>query len=628
MRIFIYFLISFCLLQSSCKYFSDEKLQAAGISQKDSLFLDFAISIDTLVLEKKQLLAVQLDSLYAKLDPVERQNYHAILNSKIFKDYRSISELSTIDTQGRSTELREYLDFYKLNYQVPLNGTPELEVLQQILKKVNQEGAEKNRFTYLYYEALARIYFNNADSEKSIHYIQLWYKEHPNRSMARIQFTFHEIMFLHMMKGQKLDQMGVHLQAMKKLLQSDTNKSEIARIYEKEALYQGTKGQSDSAIFYLNKCIEIAPEIPMYYRNLAVAYQREKNYDRAIDIANEGIEKVKTASDSSLFYSFYSTLALSYEAKGDYKKALELQGISQHYNLEKTKRNQLENISAIENRYKSENRDLQIKNLQITDSLKSQIIVQQKWLIFVFFCFVLLILTAMYFRYKRGLIKEKTEKLQIESEKLAVENDMLKLEQRALQLKLNPHFIHNTISNLQGVILEGRNEEANDYLLKFSRLLRNILDYDQEEWVPLDREIGLIRDYLNLQKMRFGDNFDYTLEVDTDPVSNIQVPLMLIQPFVENAIIHGFQGLSRKGFLLVKFMTTGDSLRILITDNGQGEQPKTGNAKNKKSLSFEITEKRLKALFPDKEAYIRKNVISVGFEVELLIPIIHDTLHS
>ena len=184
--------------------------------------------------------------------------------------------------------------------------------------------------------------------------------------------------------------------------------------------------------------------------------------------------------------------------------------------------------------------------------------------------------------------------------KLYLQQELSLREISTLRSQMNPHFIFNSLNSIQHLILKNDKVSALTYLSKFSKLTRNVLESSHLATVTLDEEIHLIQSYLELESLRFDNSFEYTIEVDPNiETENVEVPLMLIQPFVENAVIHGLIG-KKEGEkkLILRFIKDGDYHIIEIEDNGIGRhgQQTSSRKVQRKSRGMEITEKRLKML--------------------------------
>ena len=184
----------------------------------------------------------------------------------------------------------------------------------------------------------------------------------------------------------------------------------------------------------------------------------------------------------------------------------------------------------------------------------------------------------------------------IKKEQAATENRLM-----SLRMQLNPHFIFNALTAIQNYILSGKDvKQATRYLSNFARVMRAFLEYNQEERITLDKEIGALELYIDMQKMRFQNGFEHVIEVDEeiDP-GEIQVPPMLIQPFVENAVEHGLRNLTN-GRLNLKYKVVGEKLEMIVMDNGVGRK-NTGSSSDtkrfeKQSLATKITQERVDLL--------------------------------
>jgi signal transduction histidine kinase len=189
------------------------------------------------------------------------------------------------------------------------------------------------------------------------------------------------------------------------------------------------------------------------------------------------------------------------------------------------------------------------------------------------------------------------------------------LKQKLLRAQLNPHFIFNALSCIQGFIIEKDNISAATYLSRFSKLVRNILISSQEEFIPVSKEIETIDHYLQLQQIRYVDQFDYTIEEDkTVSEIDFMIPSMLVQPFVENAIEHGIKHKKTKGHIKVSFKLKGKTLIIEVTDDGVGYEKARELEKGKKTgndLSTKLIHERLGLLNRHRRFLKRKARITL-----------------
>ena len=188
--------------------------------------------------------------------------------------------------------------------------------------------------------------------------------------------------------------------------------------------------------------------------------------------------------------------------------------------------------------------------------------------ILAFFISVTLVWSLIYWRMK--FVRKKHE---IERKMLNIEKQIFDLEQKALRLQMNPHFIFNSLNAIQNFVIINDTDKAVNYLAKFSHLMRMILANSMQSYIPLKDELRALTHYMDLEKLRFDDKFEYTVRMDPTIDSEfIEVPPMLLQPYVENAIIHGLVHAGHKGKLLVELKKKRDSLICTIEDNGIGRE--------------------------------------------------------
>ena len=179
-----------------------------------------------------------------------------------------------------------------------------------------------------------------------------------------------------------------------------------------------------------------------------------------------------------------------------------------------------------------------------------------------------------------------------------MDQKILEVTQANLRQQMNPHFIFNTLNSIQYYMYKHDKLATNNYLTKFSSLIRKILENSQHTAVPVRDELDALQLYLELESIRFRDKFDYEIRVDDeiDPLM-YKIPTMLIQPYVENAICHGLMYREKKGTVKIALDHGKDCLVCTIEDNGIGREASRELRKNKEktynSLGTRITESRL-----------------------------------
>jgi two-component system LytT family sensor kinase len=180
-----------------------------------------------------------------------------------------------------------------------------------------------------------------------------------------------------------------------------------------------------------------------------------------------------------------------------------------------------------------------------------------------FLCAGLLIFLTLIFCLVIYFVKKKNKRLLLQSTK---EKDIAKIQLSSIRSQLNPHFMFNALAGIQSLMNEEKTNEANQYLGRFARITRNVLD--NRELISLEEEKILLDDYLQMEQLRFG--FNYQIEIQQDVDLNIEIPAMLLQPFVENAVEHGIAEKGKDGEITINFIKEDNSLVLEIRDNGKG----------------------------------------------------------
>jgi LytS/YehU family sensor histidine kinase len=247
-------------------------------------------------------------------------------------------------------------------------------------------------------------------------------------------------------------------------------------------------------------------------------------------------------------------------------------------------------VTELETIYRTEKNRTEIKNLNQQNRLQRQKLSFQKlllWAVGVIAIFVIAVVVLALMQLK-----------------LKSRNKEVMLQQKLLRSQMNPHFIFNSLGAIQNFMYQSENKKASFYLGSFSSLMRAILVNSREELISLEEEIKTLKNYLELQKMRLGFNYEVTCNDSIDDEFTL-IPPMLIQPFVENAIKHGVAEMNNKGKITVAFEKNGNNLKIVIDDNGVGiNSGKKSSDKDHKSLALEIFKERISLLSYSKQKQV------------------------
>jgi len=265
-----------------------------------------------------------------------------------------------------------------------------------------------------------------------------------------------------------------------------------------------------------------------------------------------------------------------------------------HYQLYSATKDSINNAENIRSSVRAEmNFELEKKEaLQKKELEKKEILYQeqdkrhQQQIIFVI-VFILLAFGIVFLIYNRLQLKKN----------LTLQKELAEYEQKALHLQMNPHFVFNCLGSISSFIVQNGTDSAIKYLSKFSKLMRLTLEYSKESLIPIDREIESLQNYLELEQLRFNNRFNFSIHKSDEIEDDMALPPLLLQPFIENAIIHGIIPKKELGEIAIRFEVDTESLICTVEDNGIGIEQSKVQKENSviahKSMALDITQKRL-----------------------------------
>jgi len=371
---------------------------------------------------------------------------------------------------------------------------------------------------------------------------------------------------------------------------------------------------------------------PRLNRQIGELYLQRNQSEAAIPYLKRSIDLAEPLGELSEQTEAYQQLAQAYEQMGDYSLALQSyrnaatladsvqlqkeRGLTETQRLAVTLRGRDQRIALMKK--DQELQDERIARLEQERATQQAELQQQRLLVYGLLILLLLALVA-------GLLVMRAYRARQRS------NQRLAL--KSLRSQLNPHFLFNSLNSINSFISQQNERAANKYLADFARLMRAVLEHSQEDWVPLSTELEMLQLYLRLEHVRFADQFEYTLEVDPGlDADQVEVPPLLIQPYVENAIWHGLRYKAKPGHLRVSLMREPKALRITISDDGIGRERsqalKTKNQRSQQSTGLRNNTQRLALL---QSLYGRQLRVSIqalqpeaeepGTRVEIEVPL-------
>lgn len=318
------------------------------------------------------------------------------------------------------------------------------------------------------------------------------------------------------------------------------------------------------------------------YWYLGVSYKDLKQDRKAIDY----LEKVR----KSLFVdqvTLQSHLIELYARVGDFEHAFRLQEklLAERDSSDMNLRNQ--QVLDVVEKYESEKKQQKIRALNAQKNRqKSQLRTQRIILYGTIAFFLVLILVGAFWYRTRTKLKETQLNL-----------ETTKLQQRFLRTQLNPHFLFHALTSIETYIYKNDKIESAKFLRSFSVLMRNILESSDVDFIPLQQDIDFITKYIELQQLNNEFKFDFEITVSPElNAKDIMIPPMLIQPAVENAILHGALSVEH-GLISIEYSRVNNQLQITITDNGTARNSdQTNSNRLHRSMSLDITQTRIKNL--------------------------------
>ncbi|WP_136465372.1 tetratricopeptide repeat-containing sensor histidine kinase [Flagellimonas onchidii] len=383
----------------------------------------------------------------------------------------------------------------------------------------------------------------------------------------------------------------------------------------------------------LAKNLSLKQEIAIAYGNLAKLMLRQGKMDEAVDYSNQNLNALQVMGEYEYKQKAHALASEIYEEIGSYSKAayhLKQTMAYQDSLLNETKIREIQNLQ-IQHEVYLKDKEINENALQLA-LLDSKVTSGKRRTIYLSIISFLLLFSAalLYYRY---LGKKKSNELfRVKNQLISEQNQVIEkmnmeLEKRMLRAQMNPHFIFNSLNSIQHLINSNDKTNALKYLSKFSKLLRQVLESSINITLLLKEEIELLEIYLELESLRFDNAFSYKINVGKNlDVFAHEIPMLLVQPYVENAIIHGLMPKLGEKKLSISFNDKTEYMECVIEDNGVGINANTRQTKSKAtSRGMSITAKRIDNLkrFADQKLLKVENLNSetrTGTKVTILIP--------
>ncbi|MEJ2903411.1 histidine kinase [Pedobacter panaciterrae] len=598
-------------------------------SNPEKDYLEAVIAMDTLSTETYKRVIDKHDSLFKIYNNPVDPYLHYFKGRKYLLEKKrdsAIAEYQKMKSK-RLNDTIELLKTYSILSQSFGDGLlVESGVMEKIISAMEVAERTHSPITYRFYDLLAKAYFQNQNEKASFKYSGLYYENHPYKTHSVVKQRYYDISFLLASRLGDDQKMKFYNSKARELAVKIGDSLAIARSYDNESQIYARQNQNEKSLqysrLYFNYLKKHNNLNDIAFNNLATSFIRNKQPDSAIKYYREGIELEKKNLFKKRKGLYYNGLKDAYVLKGDFARAMEAADSAYTIELRNFQAIEAVKIAELQEKYETEKKDQSIQELNERNKLNEAAIKQQRWTLVLLTLIFLSIFLFFYILYNQQRLKQKNRLLKSE-------NQRLNIEQKLLQTQLNPHFIFNAIANLQSLIASGHVEEPVCYLNSFSSLLRGVLEQNRKDFIELSEELNSLNNYIRLQQMRYVGVFDYQIIVDEGlNLEHILIPPMLIQPFVENAIEHGFRLISHKGMLNISFNKVNEMLFISVDDNGSGLRSNDVNKQKKQSLAQVILRERLALLFSSHEQSAKFTVNDKkeghGVIAEITIPLIEE----
>jgi tetratricopeptide (TPR) repeat protein len=616
--------------------------------------LQVMVVILVLSLTSLQGQTVKTDSLKQALSQVKNDIDKAQLLNAIAVDYQTINPKKLQEYANLALQLSKKIN-YKLeegnaylnlgnsyiilgNYPLALQNFSNAQTVfeKEKISEVNETNEQIKNGLARAYGSIGIVFSEQSNYAKALQYhlkaVKI-YEEIGNESKsARI---YNNIGIVYKAQGEHFKALDSFIKCLK--IQEKINDetvgittTNIGNIYLDQKNYP-------KALDYYNKAIALFEKFPNprglgeLYNNLGLYYKQTSNPQKAFECWNLALQSFDKIEDKFGKSDTYHLMGKLYFVQQDYNNAIlyaqkasalskqlnvlegtalaekllsevyeKLNNPNQafiHFKLYKTAQDSLINHENIrksvqaEMNYEFEKKEvLQKKELEKKELLLAEQSKRHALQTTFIGLFVLLLMGIAFLIYNRLHLKKT----------LTLQKELAEYEQKALHLQMNPHFVFNCLGSISSFIVQNGTDSAIKYLSKFSKLMRLTLEYSKESLIPIDKEIESLQNYLELEQLRFNNVFEFKIIKSTEIEDDMALPPLLLQPFVENAIIHGLVPKKENGTISIDFSIDKESLICTILDNGIGFEKSKEIKENlvaiHKSMALEITKKRLEIM--------------------------------
>jgi len=373
----------------------------------------------------------------------------------------------------------------------------------------------------------------------------------------------------------------------------------------------------------IHEGIDSKQGIALTYGNLGLIYIDMNEYKQALKYFFKQLSLAKLINDRAMILGAYEYISDCYGRLTDYRMAYEYYVRYSELKDSSINAQSVAKIAEYQTKYEAEKKENIISTMKLTmkndqlllESTMSSASNTQKFLLG-----ILVILALLFFLYKNRR-KRKEEQLS---------GQIMKVEMNSLRSQMNPHFISNSLNSIDDYILKNEVEKSSEYLNKFSRLMRMILESSRLEEISLKQDLAALELYIQLENLRLKNRVTYSINLSSEINSDqVLIPPMLLQPFVENAFKHAYEGIQNPS-LTVNIFIQNEMLHCSVSDNGIGRftSQKIVTRKSER-LGLQVTKERLEIInkLKNSNAFLTIKDLKIdseskgGTQVELAVPL-------
>ncbi|KFC24772.1 tetratricopeptide repeat protein [Chryseobacterium sp. FH1] len=587
-------------------------INSAQKSAPDSLLL---VLNNTKDLDKITKLQNQISEAFQTTDPSQMQKFAklALMTSK--KSNNHIQRAKAYQNLGISyiilSDYDKAIQNFDASEQILIRQkNPSKEAQEILAKTLGSKGiafSEKNNYAKaLEYDfravkiyenlenklQLSKIYNNIGviynsidDGKKALEYFLKANQLQKQDNNPAVAVSASNIGLIYLKQNQKVKAKQYFDESLK-AFEIHPNPRGLGELYNNYSRYYIAENQYDLAKEFLLKAegtfksIEDQFGLSDTYLLLGDIYFKENNSEKSLEFACKSLAMSQELNLPETRMKSEKLLSDIYDKQGNQELAL------QHLRNYNNEKDNLEKIINEQQRLKTE-LDFHYEKEQLE---KKETEMRAKLLVILGFVVLAFVFVGLFF-YFRNKEREKT---------LMLQKQLAEFEHKALHLQMNPHFVFNCLASISSFIMQNGKEDAMKYLSKFSKLMRLTLEFSKESSIPIDKEIEALQNYLELEQLRFNQKFDFKINKDSEIEDDTAIPSLLLQPYVENAIIHGVAPKDGRGFIKIDFTQKDEQLICVIEDDGVGIETSRELKKNSvnvhQSMALDISKKRLKTL--------------------------------